>query len=401
MIEVYGEVARGFERVKDAFANNFVAHHDVGAAFSVYHRGQKVVDIWGGVADVETQRPWTEDSLQLIFSSTKGAAAVCANLLAQRGELDMDAPVAHYWPEFGAAGKENIPVRHLISHQAGLPWIPPLTLEEAFTWDAPIKALEAQPPAWEPGTAHGYHPGTVGWLIGEVVRRVSGKSLSTFFLEEVASPLELEFWIGLPESEEHRVTTVQSVDPRFDPTTDPENMTEAQRNMVLAAQDPDSLLARSMSVLPPETDPNSRDFHAHEQPAGSGIANARSLAKMYAALIGEGVNGIRLLNDETITKATTEQASGLDQVVAIQTRFGLGFQLNTPIAPRLSEFESLGGSLGNEGAFGHLGAGGSLGFADPKLGYSFAYVMNQMHVVAIGDDPRTLSLIKTIHEVLA
>ena len=144
MTEVQGEVARGFEGVKDAFANNFIEHADVGAAFSVYHRGEKVVDLWGGLADVETQRPWAEDTLQLVFSSTKGATAICANLLAQRGELDLDAPVVKYWPEFGAAGKENIPVRYLLSHQVGLPWIPPLTHEESLTWEAPIKALEAQ-----------------------------------------------------------------------------------------------------------------------------------------------------------------------------------------------------------------------------------------------------------------
>ncbi len=400
MTEVHGQVAPGFERIKDAFARNFAEHADVGAAFSVYHRGEQVVDLWGGLADAETQRPWTEDSLQLIFSSTKGAAAVCANLLAQRDQLDMDAPVTRYWPEFGAAGKENISVRQVISHQAGLPWIPPLTLAESYSWEAPVKALAAQPPAWAPGTAHGYHPGTIGWLVGELVRRISGKTLGTFFADEVAGPLGLEFWIGLPESEEPRTTTVQAVDPRFDPMADPDTMTEAQRNMIAAAQDPDSLLTRSMSVLPPETDPNSRAFHAHEQPAGSGITNASSLARMYASLIGNGVDGVRILNDETIAKATTEQASGLDRVVAIPTRFGLGFQLNFPVAPGFSDFDSLNGALGNEGAFGHSGAGGSLGFADPTADFAFGYVMNQMHVVAGGDDPRTLSLIKAIHEVL-
>lgn len=400
MSEIHGEVALGFERVKDAFANNFSEHHDLGAAFSVYHHGNKVVDLWGGLADAETKRPWAEDSLQCVFSSTKGATAICAHLLAQRGELDFDAPVTKYWPEFGAAGKENIPVRYLLSHQVGLPWIPPLTLEESLTWEAPIKALEAQPPAWEPGTAHGYHPGTYGWLVGEVIRRVSGKTPGTFFAEEVAAPLDLEFWIGLPESQEHRVTTVESVDPRFDPMGDPETMTESQRNMIAASQDPDSLLTRAMSILPPETNPNSRAFRAHEQPAGNGITTARSLARMYASLIGDGVDGIRILSKETVERARTEQTSGMDKVVAMPTRFGLGFVLNWPIAPGFPEYASLGGSLGNEGAFGHNGAGGSLGFADPTADFSFAYVMNQMHVVTGGDDPRTLSLIKAVHEAI-
>ena len=400
MTEVHGEVAPGFEGVKEAFTNNFDNHAELGAAFSLYYRGNKVVDLWGGIADTESQRPWAEDSLQCVFSSTKGATAICAHLLAQRGELDLDAPVVQYWPEFGAAGKENIPVRYLLSHQVGLPWIPPLTPEESFSWEAPIRALEAQHPAWEPGTAHGYHPGTYGWLVGEVIHRVSGKTPGTFFAEEVAGPLDLEFWIGLPEREEHRVTRVESIDPRFDPMGDPESMTEAQRNMIAASQVPDSLLTLAMSILPPETDPNSRAFRAHEQPAGNGITTARSLARMYASLIGEGVDGIRILDEQIVKRASTEQASGMDMVMAMPTRFGLGFVLNWPISTDFSEYIDLGGSLGNEGSFGHNGAGGSLGFADPVAGFSFGYVMNQMHVVTGGDDPRTLSLIKAVHEAI-
>jgi CubicO group peptidase (beta-lactamase class C family) len=400
MSEIHGEVTPGFEGVKDAFANNFDQHADVGAAFSVYYRGEKVVDLWGGLADTETNKPWAQDSLQLIFSSTKGATALMANLLAQRGELDVDAPVAKYWPEFAAAGKENIPVRYLLSHQVGLPHIPPLTLEESYTWEAPIKRLEAQSPAWEPGTKHGYHPGTFGWLVGEVIHRITGKTPGTFMAEEVSGPLGLDFWIGLPESEEHRMTTVQSVDPRVDPL-DESTLNEAQRNMIATAQIPDSLLALSMSVLPPETDPNSRAFHASEQPAGSGITDARSLARMYASLIGDGVDGIRLLNDETMRRATTEQTSGIDAVMALPTRFGLGFALNVPIAVGFPEYSSLAGAMGNEGAFGHNGAGGSLGFADPTTGFSFGYVMNQMHMVTVGDDPRTLSLIKAVHQAIS
>ena len=399
MSEVHGEVSRGFEGVKDAFANNFEQHGDLGAAFSVYYRGEKVVDLWGGLADADTKRPWSQDSLQLVFSSTKGATALCANLLAQRGELDVEAPVAKYWPEFAAAGKGNIPVKYLLSHQVGLPYIPPMTLAESYTWDAPIKRLEAQKPAWEPGTAHGYHPGTYGWLVGEVIRRITGKTPGTFMAEEVAGPLGLNFWIGLPESEEHRVTTVRSVDPRAS-EVGPVATTDAQRNMMAAAQIPDSMLNLSMSVSPPETDPNSRAFHASEQPAASGITDARSLARMYASLIGDGVDGIRLLNDETIRRATVEQAGGIDAVMAVPSRFGLGFALNTPIALDAPEYAGLGGSLGNEGAFGHAGAGGSLGFADPKAGFSFAYVMNQMQMVIGGDDPRTLDLIKAVHQAV-
>ena len=401
MHEIDGEISPGFEKVKEEFAKNFTDRDDLGAAFSLYFKGEKVVDLWGGLADAESSKPWAEDSLQLIFSSTKGAAALCALILGQRGQLDFNAPVAEYWPEFAQAGKEAITVAMIMSHQGGLPHIPPLSFAESLTLDAPINALEKQQPAWEPGTAHGYHPGTYGWLIGEVIRRVSGKTPGTFMADEVSTPLGLDFWIGLPESEEHRMTTVQAVDPRFDPQGDPDTMTEAQRQMIAASQDPQSLLSLSMSVLPIETDPNSYAFHAQEQPAGNGITDARSLAKMYASMIGDGVDGIRLLNDDTIRMATTELASGIDKVVAVPTRFGMGFTLNNTIPPGFSEFSSLSGSLGSEGAFGHSGAGGSLGFADPTLDFAFAYVMNQMHMVAGGDDPRTLSLIKAVHESIA
>jgi CubicO group peptidase (beta-lactamase class C family) len=386
MTEINGKVAPGFERVKDAFAANFERHGDVGAAFSLYYRGEKVVDLWGGVADEESGRPWAEDSIALVFSSTKGATAICAHLLAQRGELDLDAPVARYWPEFAAAGKQDIPVRWLLSHQVGLPVFDnPLTVEEFLAWEPPVKALAAQRPVWEPGSAHGYHSGTYGWLVGEVVRRISGKSLGTFFADEVAGPLGLDFWIGLPESEESRVIPITSVDLQ-DGEIDDQALTENRRKLLATARDPKSLLNRpsTTGVL----DPNSREYHAAEIPAGNGITDARSLARMYASLIGDGVDGVRLLSDETIARASAEQSNGRDEVLQIPTRFGLGFSLH-----------SQNMSLGQEGAFGHPGAGGSLGFADPKAGIGFGYVMNKMQLVS-GDDPRTLTLIAAVHESL-
>ncbi len=381
--QIGGTVAPGFERVRDAFAANFEQHGDVGAAFSLYHRGVKVVDLWGGVADVETGRPWVEDSIVLVFSSTKGATAICAHLLAQRGELDLDAPVAEYWPEFAAAGKQDIPVRWLLSHEVGLPVFDnPMTAEEWLSWEAPVKALAAQRPVWEPGTAHGYHAGTYGWLVGEVVRRISGKSVGTFFADEVAGPLSLDFWIGLPENEESRVVPMIGIDLQ-DSDVDEQALTERRRTLLETARDPDSLLNRPSTTTAP--DMNSRAFHAAEIPAGNGITDARSLARMYASLIGDGVDGVRLLNDETVARASTEQANGRDEVMGIETRFGLGF--------------SLDGTYGGESAFGHGGAGGSLGFADPKAEIAFGYVMNKMQLVA-NDDPRTLNLIAAAHESL-
>ena len=383
MTEINGKVAPGFERVKDAFAANFEHHGDVGAAFSLYHHGKKVVDLWGGVVDEESGRPWAEDSIALVFSSTKGATAICAHLLAQRGELDLDAPVAQYWPEFAAAGKQDIPVRWLLSHQVGLPIFDnPLTVEKFLDWETPVKTLAAQSPIWEPGSAHGYHAAAYGWLVGEVVRRISGKSLGTFFADEVAEPLGLDFWVGLPENEESRVVPIMSVNLQED-EIDEQALTEQRRQLLAAARDPESLLNRpsTKGVL----EPNSRAYHAAEIPAGNGITDARSLARMYASLIGDGVDGVRLLNDETVARASAEQVKGRDEVLQILTRFGLGFSLHSESS-----------SLGQDGAFGHSGAGGSLGFADPQAGIGFGYVMNKMQL----EDTRTINLIAAVHESL-
>jgi CubicO group peptidase (beta-lactamase class C family) len=384
MSQVYGEVAPGFERVKDAFAANFEINDEVGAACSVYHRGKKVVDLWGGVADEQSGRPWAEDSIVLVASSTKGATAICANLLAQRGELDVDAPVAQYWPEFAAAGKQDIPVRWLLTHQVGLPVLDkPLTIEEFLAWEPPIEALASQIPKWEPGTAHGYHALTYGWLVGEVVRRISGKSLGTFFAEEVAGPLGLDFWIGLPESEESRVSPMINID-----LADPDIQVKGERarEMLEAATTPKSYLTQEQTTTPLEMD--TRAFHAAEIPAGNGITDARSMARMYASLIGDGVDGVRLFTDETVKRVSTEQVNDNDEVMGIKSRFGLGFYLYVE-----------GSNMVQDGVFGHGGAGGSIGFADPKADIGFGYLMNSMQMVG-DDDPRTVSLAQAVHASL-
>ena len=385
MTEIYGEVAPGFERVKAAFAANFEHHGEVGAACSVYHRGKKVVDLWGGVADEESGRLWAEDSIVLVFSSTKGATAICAHLLAQRGELDLDAPVAQYWPEFAAAGKQDVPVRWLLTHQVGLPVLDkPLAIEDYLAWEPPVKALASQRPKWEPGTAHGYHAMTYGWLVGEVVRRVSGKSLGTFFADEVAGPLGLDFWIGLPEDKESRTSPMIMLN--FDDPAELEPKTEKARELVKAVVDPDSYLMQEQTTTP--LDIHTRGFRAAEFPASNGITDARSLARMYASLIGDGVDGVRLFNDETVTRASAEQVIGRDQVVGVLTRFGLGFSLYRERS-----------NMVQDGVFGHGGAGGSLGFADPKADIGFGYVMNKMQMVG-DDDPRTVGLTQAVHASL-
>lgn len=392
MVEIQGEVASGFEKVRDAFQANFDSHGDVGAAFTLYKDGVKVVDLWGGVANDETGAPWNEDTLQLVFSTTKGATAICAHLLAQRGELDFDAPVAEYWPEFKANGKENVPVRWLLSHRSGLPVLDTaLTPEQYYAWEPVAEALAGKKPEWEPGTRHGYHAVTYGNLVGEVVKRISGKSLGTFFRENVAEPLCLDFWIGLPESEESRVSRLITMslgvsdDQReMMKGIDIETLPKEMQPIVRAFLDPNSVTVRALTgVTEPAMDFNSRAMHAAEVPAANGITTARSLAKMYAAQVGE-VDGVRLMNDATVANAIVEQSNGTDAVLMIPTRFGLGFFLQSDFSP-----------LMGPRSFGHAGAGGSLGFADPDAGIGFGYVMNKMSSNLSGD-PRTIGLVEAI-----
>jgi CubicO group peptidase (beta-lactamase class C family) len=389
-MSIHGGTAAGFESVHDAFAANFDDHGDVGAACCVYRHGEKVVDLWGGVADAGTQRPWEEDTLQLVFSATKAATAICALRLVERGELDLDAPVVEYWPEFGAEGKDRIPVRWLLSHRSGLPVVDAhLTPSQVFAWDPIVAALAAQRPLWEPGTAHGYHAVTYGFLVGEVVRRVSGKSLGRLFADEIAAPLGLDMWIGLPEAEERRVSRLIAPTPVTPPDGfDVSALPDAVQNMIKAFLDPSSVTMRALTLSEPAIEWNSPATHRAEIPAANGICTARSLARMYAAVIGD-VDGVRLLRPSMMQVATTEQSEGPDRVLLVSSRFGVGFMLHSPFSAMLAP-----------SSFGHSGAGGSLGFADPDSGVAFAYVMNRMQQ-NLGGDPRPLGLVNALRKCLA
>ncbi len=293
-----GSVETGFEPVQEAFASNFAQHGEVGAACCVYLNGKRVVDLWGGTTTTEGSDPYTADALQMVWSTTKGVVAIAAHMLAQEGKLDFDAPVAEYWPEFAKQGKAKIPVRWLFSHQSGLAAIDrPLTLDDVLAWTPVVEALEAQQPLWEPGTAHGYHTFTYGWLAGEVIRRVAGQSVGAFVAERIAKPLQAEFWIGLPEAQNKRVAPIIPTPPPA-PGTPPD---------ALAARiaDPTSLAHRSFvnPAIPP-TAFNELPFRMAEIPAGNGIGTARGLARIYAATIGQ-LDGVRLLNQDTLTKATS------------------------------------------------------------------------------------------------
>ncbi len=361
--------------MQEAFASCFENHADVGAACCVYLDGRPVADLYGGFADRAQTQPWNDDTVALIFSATKGATAVCIHLLVERGLLDLDAPVARYWPEFGASGKAEIPLRWVLSHQAGLAAVEgDLTLEEIFAWDPVVRAIAAQAPNWEPGSAHGYHARSYGWILGEVVRRVTGRSLGRFFADEIAAPLGLDLRIGLPSSELAR----------FAPMIPPGGGLSSLVGLLGAGSLAGRVMSGPSSLFAYDEMWNRPDLLAAEMPSSNGVSDARSLARLYASLIGE-VDGRRLLSQATVERATTEQASGADKVLYIPSRYGLGFMLPPSLAPGCGPR-----------SFGHPGAGGALGFADPAEGLSFGYVSTQMRFGLTGD-PRTHELVDAVY----
>ncbi|GAB3739490.1 serine hydrolase domain-containing protein [Microlunatus parietis] len=399
---MHGHVEDGWGKVADAFRANFSSDPgEVGAACAVYHDGRPVVDLWGGLRDSATQQPWQRDTIALVASTTKGATAICAHLLAQRGELDLDAPVINYWPEFGAAGKDEIPVRWLLSHQAGLPVIDgPLTFEDACALDPVIKALEAQRPLWRPGTEHVYHSITFGYLVGEVVRRITGRSLGTFFADEVAGPLELNSWIGLPEAQEPQVATIEYAKP-FTLEEMTEGMiatmgldAETVNRWIQAVWGEDSVQAKAGvlgGALADQSHFTTRAYRAAEFPAANLHTDARSVARMYAATVSD-VDGLRLLEPSTVERAIEVQTDktrmhglpdDLDLPANRSFYMSLGFWRSCPPMP-----------LTGPKAFGHPGSGGSVGFADPDAGIGFCYIPN-LWSFRIGE-PRASSLAEAV-----
>ena len=394
---VHGTVAPGFEGVRVAFEQNFRQHGEKGASLGVYVEGEQKVDLWGGVADVATGRPWERDTVAITYSVSKGATAILAWLLAQRGDLDFDAPIAAYWPEFAASGKEAIPVRYIFTHQAGLPYLAErLNREEILDGGRVSEVLERQAPAWTPGSAHGYHAVTYGWLAGALIAKATGRTLGRAFADEIARPLGLDFYIGLAAAETGRVA--QLIDgPPPDATAlaaipDPE-----VRNMVMAIYramlDRGSTYSRSLSTngaLPVHANAwNDPRVYQAEIPAANGIANGRSLARMYAATVSE-VDGVRLLTEETVEKARAEQVYGPDLTLLVPMRFATGFQLPTPDI----DFVMLSGD-----SFGHSGLGGALGFADPRYKLGFGYVQNLL-LSDLDTDPRAISLIAAVADAI-
>jgi CubicO group peptidase (beta-lactamase class C family) len=377
-----GYAARGYEGVRDAFARA-QAGDEGGGQLCIYRHGEKVVDLWAG-RDKLNDRPYGQDTLTVIMSCTKGATATVVHRLAERGLIDYQAPVADYWPEFAGGGKGAARIWHLMSHSVGLPGIEPesgIAPLDLLHPERCLPTLEAMAPLWEPGASCHYHPVTYGMLLDEVVRRVTGKRVAQMFAEEIAQPLGLDFWIGLPAEQEPRVA------PYFQtgPSLTPEQITAFFAGMGI---DVTTRLARVVLHSFHQTNEliesmNNRAGRAAELPAGNGVTDAASLARMYAATIG-AVDGVRLLKPETVEAARTSRTGAMTAAGDLgkldfggALRYGLGYELPREVLPLLGE-----------GSFGHAGAGGRIGFAHPESGVAAAYVANTMLNVPNGPDPR-------------
>ncbi|QQM45603.1 serine hydrolase domain-containing protein [Streptomyces liliifuscus] len=384
MSQVQGRCEARFEAVRDAFEENFRERDELGAAVSVTVDGETVVDLWGGWADSARTRAWERDTLVNVWSTTKGPTALCAHILADRGLLDLDAPVATYWPEFAAAGKEAVLVRHLLSHRAGLAGLrEPHSLEQFLDWELTTKRLAATEPWWEPGTASGYHAFTYGFLVGEVVRRVSGLLPGAFLEREVTGPLGIDFTIGLPEKEAGRAAEL----------VHPPAATSSEQAAIFSQLTPVALAALANPVMG-AAEANTAAWRAAEFPAANGHGTARAVAALYGIFAGRGSYGSqRVLSAEAAERVREGQGACRDLVLGAgfesETEIGLGLWLSGP-----------NGSYGpNPRAFGHDGFGGSCGLADPETGVSLGYVMNRMGP-HIADDPRKMALIDALYAAL-
>ncbi|MFZ3470849.1 serine hydrolase domain-containing protein [Streptomyces sp. 2.9] len=384
-VNIQGEVAEGYEAVREAFVRNFEALGDRGAAVAVYRDGRRVVDLWAGTKDADGTGPWTAGTAQVVRSATKGVAAVPL-LLHQRGLLDLDAPVASYWPEFKAGGKERALVRDLLAHRAGVPALDRgLTPVQAVDGHSGARAVAGQRAFWEPGSAHGYHAQTFSWLLSELVLRVTGESLGQWLAREVTGPLGLDFWIGLPDGEAPRVGRVAPVEA---PQSAGALKLRPRRNVSEAYADPGSLTRRAFAAIDPLPDENAPEYRAAELPASAGIGTARALAGLYAALLSDTQDGARLFAPDTTALAGRELSAGPDRVLVVNTRFGPGHMLHGPASPLLSP-----------ASFGHPGRGGSLAFADPEAGIGFGYVTNAL-AKSVTADPRAQALVRAVRSAL-
>ena len=386
--QVQGTIDPGFEAVRELVEEQFAKGEHIGAGVAVYHHGRKVVDLWGGLANEDTKAPWQADTMAVSYSTTKGLTATCLHVLADRGLVDYQAPVSKYWPEFAQNGKEKITVFHLLTHQSGMAAVPEgLYGADLFDWERVIHGLEREAPAWEPGTESGYHALTFGFLVGEVVRRVSGKRIGVFLHDEVTRPLGIqdEMFIGAPESVEPRIAKLKS---RMVMT--PEMIKQYQDAQATQGSDA-ALRSRAMGMRAGAA-PGSGGAddwldtpagHRAEVPAVSGIMTARALAKMYACLGNYGeLGGVRLMSEATVRAMSARQTYRPDKIIVMPIGWAMGYMTGGtegwPQGPRVS-------------AFGHAGLGGSIGLCDPEIGMGFGFTTNALAMDLIGYG-RTASL---------
>ena len=361
MAEVSGSCDERYAAVRQVLSDNLDDGTDLGASVAVYIDGEPVVDIWGGWTDETRTTPWQRDTIVNVWSTTKTMTALCALILADAGDLDFAAPVSTYWPEFAAAGKESVQVRHLMSHTSGLSgWAAPVETSDLYDWEKATALLAAQEPWWEPGTSSGYHAVTQGFLVGEVVRRITGQSLGEFFAKEVAGPLDADFHIGLDAAEDGRVATL----------VPPPSIADQ-----MATLPPDSIARRTFAnPVVDATVTTDRAWRAAEIPAANGHGNARSVAAVQSVLAGGGVaRGVRLLSEAGCNRVFEEQANGDDLVLGVPIRFGMGYGLGSQTMP-----------LGPRTCFWG-GWGGSIIVVDLDLRLAVSYVMNRMESGLVGD----------------
>jgi len=370
---VHGSYQERFSGVRDVLSSTVDSGLDVGAAIAVYIDGEPAVDIWGGHTDLARTRPWHEDSITIVWSVAKTMTTMCALVLADRGELDFDAPVARYWPEFAEAGKGAVTVGQVLSHSAGLPdWDEPLTVDDLFDWSKATAPLARQAPRWEPGTASGYHALTQGYLIGEVVRRVYGRSIGAYFAEEIAGPLRADFRFTLPADQHHRLS-------RIIEHTEPRDAATAGHTPPLR-----TLFAPRESWTPA--------WLAAEIPAVAGYGNARSVAAIQSVLACGGMaRGVRLMSEETARSTLREWTNGRDLILGAPMRFGAGFALNSPDIALLP----------NPNTVWWDGWGGSLVVVDFDARMAIAYVVNHMRSreYVIGDK-RGMEVLRAVYSAL-
>ena len=376
---VSGQVAAGFEAVREAFTANFTRRGEVGAAVHVTVDGKTVVDLWGGSVDAAQTRPWTPETIVNVWSTTKGWLALAMHMLADQGRLDFDAPVAKYWPEFAQNGKGGVLVRHLLTHTAGLP-APSMQVpqDDLFDWDRMVHSLEQSSLFWTPGEQCGYHAATFGWLNGEVLRRITGMSPGQFIRTHIAEPLKANVAVGLNTAEQARTAEI----------VPPGALAYGIFRLALAFRERNGRPAPFTNPARPPSLANIRRWREAEIPSSNGHASARGLARLYTVLaLGGEVDGLRLLSEPAVELAGREQVHAKDVIIGMPVRRTLGYMLpdGGPADPRPLT------------AFGHPGMGGSLGFADPARRLAVGYVMNRM---IFGPDLRAAELSRSIYACL-